>query len=165
MPSVQFKSQITQTTVASPEEARRHFGGKLSLETDPSDVHFDLSHRLPGVVVIDARSQAAYAELHVPGAASMPYATIDETTVEALRGRTVVVYCWSASCNAAAKAALRLAALGVAVKEMIGGLEAWVREGYPTEGALPSTVPFEEYLRHHHARAGRAASVGASAGR
>jgi 3-mercaptopyruvate sulfurtransferase SseA len=61
-----------------------------------------------------------------------------------------VVYCWSATCNAATKAAGRLSALGIQVKEMIGGLDAWIREGYPVEGDLPREVPFEEYSKWHH---------------
>lgn len=60
------------------------------------------------------------------------------------------MYCWSATCNAAAKGALRLARLGLSVKEMLGGIEAWVHEGYATEGTLPPGVPFVEYLRYHH---------------
>ncbi|GGV01840.1 hypothetical protein GCM10010495_11290 [Kitasatospora herbaricolor] len=35
------------------------------------------------------------------------------------------------------KAAMRLAALGREVEEMIGGLEYWIREGRPTEGRRP----------------------------
>ena len=62
----------------------------------------------------------------------------------------VVVYCWAMSCNAAAKAALRLAALGIQVKEMIGGLESWMREGYAVEGDLSADVPFDDYSRWHH---------------
>jgi rhodanese-related sulfurtransferase len=33
-------------------------------------------------------------------------------------------------CNGSTKAALRLAALGFQVKEMIGGVEWWERDGY-----------------------------------
>src|SRR5207245_11627846 len=49
--------------------------------------------------------------------------------------RSVVVYCWGPACNAATKAAVRLAALGFRVKEMIGGIEYWDREGYGVEGS------------------------------
>ena len=49
----------------------------------------------------------------------------------------IVTYCWGPSCNAATKGAQRLAALGRQVREMIGGLEYWIREGNPTEGRRP----------------------------
>ena len=50
-------------------------------------------------------------------------------------GTEVVVYCWSPGCNAGAKGALEFAKLGYSVREMIGGFEYWVREGYPVENA------------------------------
>jgi rhodanese-related sulfurtransferase len=156
MPSPRFKSMVTATEPAAPEVAHRHFAAKLEVETDPSDVHFDLTHGNADLVVVDARSPESWAERRVPGAVSLPHARIDAASVEPLRGRGVaVVYCWAASCNAATKAAARLTALGLRVKEMIGGLEAWVHEGYPTEGSLPSDVTFEQYLRAHHAPAPR----------
>ena len=150
MSTIRYKSQIASTEPADPEVALRHFEAKLGVETDPSDVHFDLTHAATGVVVLDARSPEAWAELRVPGALSLPHARIDAAAAEPLRGKVVVVYCWAASCNASTKAARRLAALGVRVKEMIGGLDAWVREGYPTEGTLPEGTAFDEYLRAHH---------------
>ena len=52
-----------------------------------------------------------------------------------------MVYCWGVSCNSSTKAAARLAGLGVQVKEMIGGIEYWLREGHDTEGTVPRTVP------------------------
>ena len=144
-------SFILETPAAPADVAHRHFAAKLALETDPSDVHTDLTRHKTGFVVADARSPAAYADRRVPGAISLPARSIDEKAVQDLRGKVVVVYCWAASCNAAAKAAISLTALGIEVKEMIGGLDGWVREGYPVEGELSADVAFEEYFRWHHA--------------
>jgi rhodanese-related sulfurtransferase len=146
-------SFILQVPAAPPEEALRHFSGKLAVETDPSDVHVDLQRKKTGFVVIDARGAEAFAEKHVPGAIHLPHRMIDEASAAPFLNQVVVVYCWSASCNAAAKAAVRLATLGVKVKEMIGGLSAWVEEGYPVEGTLPAEVSFGDYLRFHHSGA------------
>jgi rhodanese-related sulfurtransferase len=44
-----------------------------------------------------------------------------------------VTYCAGPHCNASTHAALRLAELGVPVKEMLGGFDFWVRDGYPVE--------------------------------
>jgi rhodanese-related sulfurtransferase len=41
----------------------------------------------------------------------------------------VVTYCWGPGCDGATRAALAFALAGFAVKEMIGGVEYWVREG------------------------------------
>jgi rhodanese-related sulfurtransferase len=144
-------SFILETPAAPADVAHRHFAAKLTVETDPSDVHTDLTRHKTGFVVADVRSQAAYADRRVPGAISLPARSIDEKAVQDLRGKVVVVYCWAASCNAAAKAAVRLTALGIQVKEMIGGLEGWVSEGYPVEGELSADVAFEEYSRWYQA--------------
>lgn len=143
-------SLVLQTPVAPAAEAHRHFLAKLALETDPSDVNYDLRQGVPGFIIVDARSAAAYAEMRVPGAINLPARAVHERTVEGLRGKVVVVYCWAASCNAATKAAVKLSALGLQVKEMLGGLDAWVHEGYPVEGELANGANFEEYLRRHH---------------
>lgn len=45
----------------------------------------------------------------------------------------MVVHCWGPGCNGAARAALALAGLGFQVKEMLGGMEYWIREGFGHE--------------------------------
>jgi hypothetical protein len=47
----------------------------------------------------------------------------------------VVTYCWGPGCDGASRAALALARLGYRVKEMLGGIEYWIREGFPVETA------------------------------
>ncbi|WP_394826021.1 rhodanese-like domain-containing protein [Pendulispora albinea] len=136
---------------APAEEAHRHFLGKLAFETDPADVHLDVTRETPGLAVVDVRSAAAFEDMHIPGSLNLPGRSITETSAAALRGKLVVVYCWSISCNGSTRAAARLSGLGIQVKEMIGGLDAWLREGYPVEGALPKDVSFDDYSRWHHA--------------
>ena len=43
-------------------------------------------------------------------------------------------YCDGIGCNASTKGALNLTRLGFRVKELLGGLDWWKRDGYPTEG-------------------------------
>jgi rhodanese-related sulfurtransferase len=143
-------SFILQVPAAPAHEALQHFASKLAFESDPSDVHVDLQRKKSGFVVVDARGAEPFAERHVPGAINLPYRLIDEAAVAPFRNQVVVVYCWTAACNAADKAAVRLATLGVQVKQMVGGLSAWVEEGYPVEGTLAPEITFTEYLRFHH---------------
>jgi len=125
-------SLVLATPAAAPEVARRHVLDKLSVETDPSDVHADMSAEAGGFVVVDARSREAYGQGHVPGALSLPHGEIEAQSVAGLsRDDVVVVYCWGPHCNGAARAAVKLAALGYRVKEMIGGIDGWRREGLP----------------------------------
>jgi rhodanese-related sulfurtransferase len=43
------------------------------------------------------------------------------------------VYCDGIGCNASTKGAAKLTSLGFKVKELIGGLDWWKRDGYPVE--------------------------------
>jgi rhodanese-related sulfurtransferase len=108
------------------ELALDHFTRRLAVETDVADVA-----AAPGdVVLIDARSAEAYAAGHLPGAISLPHASIDHDAVAALPEGPLVAYCWGPACNGAVKACRRLAELGRPAKEMLGGYEYWVREGH-----------------------------------
>jgi rhodanese-related sulfurtransferase len=112
-----------------------YYAAKLASETDASDVYADI--RAGGhVVIIDVRSDEAWAQGRVAGAIHMHYSEIPaRAPVEIPSDAQVVVYCWSPGCNAGAKGALAFARLGYSVREMIGGFEYWVREGYPVEDA------------------------------
>ncbi|PRB11036.1 rhodanese-like domain-containing protein [Microbacterium sp. MYb62] len=111
------------------------YAAKLTYETDPSDVHAALKAG-ENVVVVDVRSDEAWAQGRVAGAVHMHYSEIaTRAPVEVPESADVVVYCWSPGCNAGAKGALEFARLGYQVREMIGGFEYWVREGYAVEDA------------------------------
>jgi rhodanese-related sulfurtransferase len=48
-----------------------------------------------GAQLVEVLPPEEYAELHLPGAVSIPLKTLDaETTAELYRRRAVVVYCW-----------------------------------------------------------------------
>ncbi len=135
-------SLVLEVPPADPAAARQHFLHKLAVETDPSDVRLDMQRGPAPFVLLDARGAEAYAECHIPGAQSLPYRRISPATTAGLpRDKPLVVYCWGPGCNAASKAAARLAELGFAVKEMIGGIEYWRREGGPVEGTLGEDAP------------------------
>lgn len=122
--------------VASAEDAVRHFGARLEYETDVSDVHAALAAADQGFVLVDSRSDAAWAQGHVPGAVHVPTREIRARAAEVVAsGMPVVVYCWGPGCNGATRAALEFALLGHPVKEMLGGFEYWAREGFEVETA------------------------------
>ncbi|MET8204216.1 rhodanese-like domain-containing protein [Micromonospora taraxaci] len=117
---------------ADPATAAAYFSARLSVETDVSDVHADLSARTPALVVVDTRGVAAWTQGHLPGAVHLPTAEIATRAAEVVpAGSSVVTYCWGPGCNGATRAALEFARLGYRVKEMLGGFEYWVREGLP----------------------------------
>ncbi|WP_029261587.1 MULTISPECIES: rhodanese-like domain-containing protein [unclassified Microbacterium] len=111
------------------------YTAKLAYETDASDVHA-AQKAGENIVIVDVRSDEAWAQGRVAGAVHMHYSEIENRApVEIPADADVVVYCWSPGCNAGAKGALEFARLGYRVREMIGGFEYWVREGYPVEDA------------------------------
>jgi rhodanese-related sulfurtransferase len=129
-------SSVLLTAPATPDEAVRHFAARLAFETDVSDVHTDLEAGVPGLVVVDSRSTESWEQGHLPGALHLPTALIAERAPALVPpGTTVVTYCWGPGCNGSIRAALAFARLGYPVKEMIGGYEYWVREGFAVETA------------------------------
>ncbi|UKS29280.1 rhodanese-like domain-containing protein [Paenibacillus sp. HWE-109] len=135
-------SLVLETPAASPEAAHRHFSNKLAVETDVADVRNDLQRGIDSFVLIDVRSSKAYEECHIPGAIHLASNQINEATTSSFsKDKVIVVYCWGPACNGGTKGASRLAALGFQVKEMIGGIEYWRREGNEVEGTLAHLAP------------------------
>jgi len=133
--AIRYKSQVRAFPAAESGVANAHFASKLSFETDPADLHFDMEHDLVDFVVLDTRSTSDYNAGHIPGAVHIPHAQITQSRIEAdyPPDTLFVVYCWGPACNASTKGAIRLSALGYAVKELIGGIEYWQKEGYAIE--------------------------------
>jgi rhodanese-related sulfurtransferase len=125
-------SRIHAYPAADSGKAQEHFLAKLSLECDPSDLNHDLKLKVPGLVVLDGRKAASYEDCHIPGALNLYHALINvQSTKDWSKENLYVCYCTGVGCNASTKAALNLAGLGFQVKELIGGLTEWEREGYP----------------------------------
>ena len=111
-----------------------HYHAKLEYETDSWDLYVALKEGRPWVV-IDGRSAEAYEQEHIPGSINCPHNDICMTNVESLnRDKVYVCYCDGIGCNASTKTALKLLTLGFDVKELLGGLDWWKRDGYATEG-------------------------------
>ncbi|WP_211367051.1 rhodanese-like domain-containing protein [Pseudonocardia kunmingensis] len=130
--------------------AAAFFTARLAFQTDVADVHAALAGDSPGFVLVDSRSRAAWAQGRIPGAVHLPTAEIGQRAPALLDPAVpVVTYCWGPGCNGATRAALALTRLGYAVREMLGGIEYWTREGLPvaTDDGLtraepdPLTVP------------------------
>ncbi|MDW8805659.1 rhodanese-like domain-containing protein [Streptomyces scabiei] len=126
---------VLRVAPAAPADAAAYFRASLVFHADASDVAAALAAGGdPGFVVLDSRSTASWDQGHIPGAVHLPTALIPEQAGQVLdRSVPVVTYCWGPGCNGATRAALALAELGFQVKEMLGGFEYWVREGFAYE--------------------------------
>ncbi|MGW4645042.1 rhodanese-like domain-containing protein [Kitasatospora sp. NPDC004289] len=118
----------------SPERAFAFHAERLGCQADPADVWYAMRDGKQDFTIVDVRAEGSHRKAHLPGAISLPLAEITAERVAELPAGLLVVYCWGPACNGSTKGAMKLAALGRETKEMIGGLEYWVREGWPTEG-------------------------------
>jgi rhodanese-related sulfurtransferase len=148
-------------TTTRQQAAAAFFRARLDFQTDVSDVHAALTtaknsaavtsaknsaalttaknsaalttaENSTALIVIDSRSRAAWDQAHIPGAIHLPTADIASRAATLLDPRLpVVAYCWGPGCNGATRAALALSEAGFDAKEMLGGIEYWIREGFP----------------------------------
>ncbi|WP_024301280.1 rhodanese-like domain-containing protein [Pseudogulbenkiania sp. MAI-1] len=108
------------------------YDAKLAYEIDSADVYAMLEQGEP-LLLIDARSAEAYGRETLPGALSRPHRLMTaESTADLPRDRLLVTFCDGIGCNASTKGALKLAELGFQVRELIGGIDWWKRDGYAT---------------------------------
>jgi rhodanese-related sulfurtransferase len=116
----------------TPQQAAGLFAERLALQTDASDVYAAMRMTDPGFVLVDARSAEAWDQGHIPGAVHLPHARIAGRAAALLDPAVpVVTYCWGPGCNGATRAALALSLAGYPAREMLGGIEYWIREGFP----------------------------------
>lgn len=143
---VRPKAQVTLPPAdTTPAQAADYFRRQLAFETDPADVHHDMQAEIADFLVLDVRSAEAFERCRVPGARHFPVGRIRESTTRDLDPSTLLVtYCWSAGCNGATKAAARLSELGFRVRVMLGGIEAWRKEGCPVLGSETDRPLFPE---------------------
>lgn len=110
----------------------RHYANKLAYEIDAWDLSVALKEGAK-VIVIDARAPQAFAAETIPGAINLPHRLMDEDATRSIsKDALVVTFCDGIGCNASTKGALAMARLGFTVKELMGGLDWWKRDGHAT---------------------------------
>lgn len=126
------------------EEQIQHYQAKLAYEIDSWDLSVALKKQ-ENIIVIDARAATAFNKEHIPTAISLPHATMSARTTSNLdKTALIVTYCDGIGCNASTKAALAMAKLGFRVKELMGGLDWWKRDGHVTSVAAGARVAASE---------------------
>lgn len=124
-------SLVSHIPAALPSVALMHFSNRLAFETDCSDVYHSQLGGQVDYVLVDVRSAEAFAAGHIPGAINLPQRSLTREGLSGYGADTLfVVYCAGPHCNGVHRAAVRLAALGFKVKEMLGGITGWLDEGF-----------------------------------
>ena len=110
-----------------------HYQAKLEYEMDSSDLYSACEINDHNYIIVDGRSPEAFAVEHIPEAINLWHKELNtNNTAQLDRNKTYVCYCDGIGCNASTKTALKLLTLGFKVKELIGGLDWWKRDGYAT---------------------------------
>jgi len=95
-----------------------------------------------GALLLDVREDEEWAAGHAPDAVHVPLGSIvaGQRPTQVPDGGDVVVVCRSG--KRSAQAADRLAAAGVTVRNLEGGMQAWDEAGLPVQrdGGAPGTV-------------------------
>lgn len=113
----------------------KHYSDKLAYEIDSWDLN---ASREAGenITVVDTRSPEAFRREHIVGAINIPHRTMSpETTRTIDKTSLIVTYCDGIGCNGSTKGALNMLKLGFRVKELMGGLDWWKRDGHKTHSA------------------------------
>lgn len=129
-------SIVTEIPAAPHAIALAHFESMLEFETDCWDVHHALAAGPHDFVLLDVRGPDQFAAGHIAGASHLPHGKIIGAKLAKYPAETLfVTYCAGPHCNAAARAAIRLARLGRPVKIMPGGVTGWIDEGFALEAS------------------------------
>lgn len=84
-----------------------------------------------GALLVDARTPEEYAAGHIPGAKNIPLPEIRDAAEHLKHLDTVYVACYSG--GRSSQACQILAAEGVRVVNVEGGLMTWEQHGFPVE--------------------------------
>ena len=107
-------------------------------DTDGGITVAEAEERIGLILFVDARSRAAYAEGHLPGAVSLPNEEFEpaygEVAGQLVAGVPLVAYCEGGDCTVSHSLAKALRQGGYDdVRVLTGGIEAWQEAGLPLE--------------------------------
>ena len=117
----------------SAAQLKRYFELKLAAELGPHNLKrlMDAGDRM--FVVLDVRSREGYREGHIPGALHIPFEELPSRLKELPRQKEIISYCWDVTCILSTKASYILASKGFVARELLGGIDAWRKAGFPIE--------------------------------
>jgi rhodanese-related sulfurtransferase len=111
-----------------------YFKARLDATVTPADLFREIRESPMGVAVIDVRNgPAVLLRDRIPGALQVPESLVLQRYDQVPRDRALVVYGWDVWCALAARTAVALLELGLDVRELYGGINAWKAQGFAVE--------------------------------
>lgn len=126
-------SRTADARRASIEARLAHVDARLAYEIDV--VAAAEAVAAGEAVLVDTRRRESWEHGHIAGALHLPATAVEERMPELPRDRTLIVYGWGPGCNGPTATARTLLAAGLDVRELLGGYEYWVRNGFEFETA------------------------------
>ncbi|WP_349898868.1 rhodanese-like domain-containing protein [Parafrigoribacterium soli] len=117
--------------MASASELLAFVDARLAYDIDT--VAASHAQRDGSALIVDTRKQHSWDQGHIAGALHLPTTGLDDGVSVLPRDRTLVLYGWGPGCNGATHTARYLLERGFDVRELIGGYEYWVRNGFAVE--------------------------------
>ena len=115
-------------------EQIKYYEDKLNYELDSSDL-YQMMINDENIIVIDTRTEEYYNISHIPNSINIPHRRMNELSTKNLdKSYLYITYCDGIGCNGSTKGALNMLRLNFNVKELLGGLDWWIRDGYETHG-------------------------------
>lgn len=108
----QLQAVAAEHVAALEKLTRSFFADRDGLEAIDRDTLLERM-RTGDVVLVDVRPEHEFAAGHLPGALSVPLATLEARIADLPRDRTLVAYCRGPFCTLSSEAARRLRAAGL----------------------------------------------------
>ncbi len=124
---------IERLTPAQKKRVIDHFETMILAEIDSNSVLSQVKGERKDLLLIDVRDPKSFADGHVPGAVNLPLAEVENKFRQLPKDKLLVVYCWSAECLLAPRAALKMTQLELFPKIMRTGWSEWVATKKPVE--------------------------------
>jgi rhodanese-related sulfurtransferase/DNA-binding transcriptional ArsR family regulator len=124
--------EVARAHLAEIESAARRF---LDDGRDESIDAAELRERLRhgSAIVIDVRPSDEFAAAHLPGAISVPLATLEQRLATLPKRKEVIAYCRGPYCVLAIEAVRLLRASGRRARRLEDGVREWRGRGFPIE--------------------------------
>jgi rhodanese-related sulfurtransferase len=112
--------------MTSLKERSAYFAIKNEAYASPKGVYNKQVSDPDNILVVDVRNPLAPITSRISGSIWIPEEEIEARMSELPQDKLIVLYCWDVWCGLASEAAVHLLNAGYNVKELHGGVKAWM---------------------------------------